>query len=295
VSVPEAIEPTVAAGEPDRSSSVSTDAATDTASGTSAHSAASGKASGVSAHSATVVCAVARELHDDQVVAFGLHADMMLAAAMVAQQTHAPNLRIRHGLRWERPGKLGTAAWTDRRDDRSHELIEYRESHDAILRVANPGSPMRFCDVFFVGGMQIDREGSANLIGLRGDAGTMKLRGPGSIGTTSIATLASQVVLFSWEHTPRRFVEQVDYVSVPGWKRRAAVGLPGGPALCITSLGVMDFDGGHMRLRSVHPGISVAEIQAATGFELPAPAQVPTTPEPSAAELAALERIGFRA
>jgi hypothetical protein len=212
---------------------------------------------------------------------------------MVAQQLHAPNLRIRHGLRFDRPGKLGTAAWTDRRDDRSFELIEYRESHDAILRVANPDSPVRFCDVFFVGGMQIDREGSTNLIGLRGDDGNLKVRGPGSIGTTSIATLASQVVLFSWEHTPRRFVEKVDYVSVPGWKRRAAAGLEGGPALCITSKGVMDFHDGEMRLRSVHPGTDVAAIRNATGFPLIAPDGVPATPEPSPQELDALSRIRF--
>jgi len=242
---------------------------------------------------ALAVCAVARELRDDQVVAFGLHADLMLAAAMVAQQIHAPNLRIRHGLRYDRPGSLGAAAWTERRDDRSAGLIEYRESHDAILRVANPDSPLRFCDVFFVGGMQIDREGSTNLIGLRGDDGKMRVRGPGSIGTTSIATLASHVVLFSWEHTPRRFVEEVDYVSVPGWKRRAAVGLDGGPALCITSKGVMDFHGGQMRLRSVHPGTDVAAIQEATGFSLIVPDTVPTTPEPSPQEIDALARIEF--
>jgi glutaconate CoA-transferase subunit A len=240
-----------------------------------------------------VICAVARELRDRQVVAFGLHAELMLAAALVAQQLHAPDLRIRHGLRHERGMVHGTAAWSERADDDSWRRIEYLESHDAILRAANPASPMRFCDVFFVGGMQIDREGSTNLIGLDGP-GRLAVRGPGSIGTTSIATLAPKVILFSPEHTPRRFVDRVDHVSVPGWKRRAAVGLAGGPGLVITSLALLDFEEGEMRLRSVHPGVAVDDVVRATGFALRIPDEVPTTPPPSAAERAALQRLGPR-
>lgn len=242
---------------------------------------------------AIAVCVVARQLRDGQVVAFGLHAEAMLAAALVAQLLHAPDLRIRHGLRAERGMVRGAAAWTDRRDDISWRRIEYLESHDAILRVANPGSPMRFCDVFFVGGMQIDRQGSTNLIGLKGPDGRLAVRGPGSIGTTSIGTLAREVILFSPEHTPRRFVEQVDYVSVPGWQRRAAVGLAGGPRLVITSKAVMDFEDGEMRLQSVHPGVTVEEVAEATGFELRIPANVPTTPPPTHAERAALRQLGI--
>ena len=49
--------------------------------------------------SAIMVCVVARQLRDGQVVAFGLQADAMLSAAMLAQQLHAPNLRIPIGTR----------------------------------------------------------------------------------------------------------------------------------------------------------------------------------------------------
>jgi glutaconate CoA-transferase subunit B len=239
------------------------------------------------------VCVVARELRDGMVVAFGLHAEAMLAAAMVAQQLDAPNLRIRHGLRAERGMVDGAAAWTPRSDDDSWRRIEYREDHDAILRVANPRSPMRFCDVFFVGGMQIDAEGSTNLIGRKGADGRMRVRGPGSIGTTSIGSLAPEVIIFSPEHSTRRFVEQVDYVSVPGWRRRAAVGLSGGPRLVVTSMATMDFEQGAMRLRSVHAGVSVDEVVAATGFDLRIPPQVPTTEPPRANERRALARLGL--
>ena len=47
-----------------------------------------------------------------------------------------------------------------------------------------------------------------------------------------------------------------------------------------------------MRLESVHPGVTLDAVIAATGFELLVPPGVGETPPPSAAELAAIrERI----
>ena len=238
-----------------------------------------------------IVCVVARELRDEQIVAFGLHAELMLVAALLAQRLHAPELVIRHGRRAERGVEIGPASWPDGPRSHSHEQIEYLECHDAILGVANPGSALRFCDVFFVGGLQIDAEGSTNLIGIKSKNGRPAVRGPGSIGTSSIGTLAESVILFSWEHSPRRFVERVDYVSVPGWKRREAAGLPGGPALCISALGVMEFVDSRMGLRSVHPGVTEAEVRSATGFTLASLGNVATTPPPTREELSALRCI----
>jgi hypothetical protein len=51
---------------------------------------------------------------------------------------------------------------------------------------------------------------------------------------------------------------------------------------------VFDFepDSKRMRIRSVHPGVAVDDVVAATGFELaPSPGDVPETPPPSAEEL----------
>jgi acyl CoA:acetate/3-ketoacid CoA transferase beta subunit len=238
-----------------------------------------------------MICVIAREMRDGQIVAFGLHAELMLAAAFLAQRLHAPNLVIRHGLRVERGAQLGAAAWSADRANTSHTLVEYLETHDAILGVANPRSPARFCDVFFVGGMQIDQQGSTNLIGIRGEDGRMRTRGPGSVGTPSIGSLAKNVVLFSREHTSRRFVPQVDYVSVPGWQRRRDRGLQGGPELCVSSLGVMNFIAGKMHLRSAHPGVTAEEVQENTGFHLPLAEDFMTTAPPTQEELAVLETL----
>ena len=61
----------------------------------------------------------------------------------------------------------------------------------------------------------------------------------------------------------------------------------------VTNLGVMDFEtpDNTMRLRSVHPGVTVDEIVAATGFDLVIPDDVPATRSPTEAELALIAEI----
>jgi acyl CoA:acetate/3-ketoacid CoA transferase beta subunit len=92
-------------------------------------------------------------------------------------------------------------------------------------------------------------------------------------------------------HSTRSFVEQVDVVSGVGYERAAAAG----PAATrfheirrvVSNLGVFDFEtpDHRMGLRSVHPGVSVAEVVEATGFELVVPAEVPETRLPTPEEL----------
>jgi hypothetical protein len=62
----------------------------------------------------------------------------------------------------------------------------------------------------------------------------------------------------------------------------------------VTNLCVLDFetDDHRMRLRSVHPGFTVDEVVAATGFELALPPDgVPVSRTPSDDELGVLERL----
>jgi glutaconate CoA-transferase subunit B len=62
----------------------------------------------------------------------------------------------------------------------------------------------------------------------------------------------------------------------------------------------MDFGGSNhdIRVRSLHPGVTLAQVQSATGFPLQAPAQPPTTSAPSEAQLSLIRRLdphGLRA
>jgi glutaconate CoA-transferase subunit B len=63
---------------------------------------------------------------------------------------------------------------------------------------------------------------------------------------------------------------------------------PGGPWKLVTGRGLFAFDRAHKRfaLESVHPGHTVEEIVANTGFEFDRPAVVPGTAGPDARVLA---------
>jgi acyl CoA:acetate/3-ketoacid CoA transferase beta subunit len=104
-------------------------------------------------------------------------------------------------------------------------------------------------------------------------------------------------------HSSKVFVEKVDVVSGVGWDRAAKLGNLARHLEIrnvVSNLGVFDFDtpDHHMRLRSVHPGVSVDDVVANTGFELALPSVVPETRVPSAEELSIirdrLDPEGFR-
>jgi acyl CoA:acetate/3-ketoacid CoA transferase beta subunit len=92
-------------------------------------------------------------------------------------------------------------------------------------------------------------------------------------------------------------VEQVDVVSGVGYARAAAAGAPATRfheiRHVVSNLGVFDFETPEhtMRLRSVHPGVSLEEIVEATGFELVVPPDVPETRLPTPEELELIRRV----
>ena len=61
----------------------------------------------------------------------------------------------------------------------------------------------------------------------------------------------------------------------------------------VSNLGVLDFetDDHRMRLRSVHPGVTVDDVVAATGFELAIPGDVPESRLPTAEELELIREV----
>ena len=141
-----------------------------------------------------------------------------------------------------------------------------------------------------MGAAQIDRFGNQNIscIGTwaRPKAQLLGVRGaPGN-------TVNHPVSYWVPSHSRRVFVDRVDMVSGVGYDR--AAGLRGRTAgfhelrCVVTNLAVLDFAGHDhsMRLRSLHPGVSVSDVAEATGFLLAAPYRVPVTRLPTAAELA---------
>lgn len=142
-------------------------------------------------------------------------------------------------------------------------------------------------DAFFLSGAQIDGQANVNLVGIGDGYPQQKLRFSGSFGSAFLYFTVPRVILFRPDHDPRVLVEKVDFISAPGVSDKG-VHRPGGPYALVTGKALFLFDRakGRFRLESVHPGVTVDEIVANTGFDFDRPAQVPTTPAPDAATLA---------
>jgi acyl CoA:acetate/3-ketoacid CoA transferase beta subunit len=142
---------------------------------------------------------------------------------------------------------------------------------------------------------QIDAHGNVNISAIgdfqRPKAALLGARGaPGN-------TVNHPVSYWVPRHTTRAFVGRVDMVSGVGYDRAAEAG-PSATRYhhlrrVVSNLGVFDFGGpGHrMRLISVHPGVSVADVRDATGFELAIGPDVPQTRQPSAGELELIRTV----
>ena len=141
-------------------------------------------------------------------------------------------------------------------------------------------------DVGFLGAAQIDSRGNINTTVI-GDYATPKVRLPGSGGANEIAFHAHQVFVVM-RQSRRSFVERVDFVTSAGH----APGREGGPTVVVTDLGIHHFDDdGEMRLDSVHPGVTLEDVQAATGCELRVSDELVETPPPSAEELRIMREV----
>jgi acyl CoA:acetate/3-ketoacid CoA transferase beta subunit len=131
-----------------------------------------------------------------------------------------------------------------------------------------------------MGAAQIDRFGNQNISCIgdwkRPRAQLLGVRGaPGN-------TVNHPVSYWIPRHSRRVFVDHVDMVCGVGYDHGARE-----LRVVVTNLAVLDFGTPErvMRLRSVHPGVEVGEVVAATGFPLTVPDRVPVTRAPTAAEL----------
>ncbi|MFJ7069360.1 CoA-transferase subunit beta [Streptomyces sp. NPDC101115] len=140
-----------------------------------------------------------------------------------------------------------------------------------------------------MGASQIDRYGNQN-ISCIGDWERPARQLLGVRGAP-VNTLNNPVSYWIPRHSPRVFVERVDMVSGVGYDH--AVGPYHRLPRVVTDLAVLDFatPDHRMRLASVHPGVSVDEVRAATGFELATDGEVPYTREPSAEELRLIREV----
>lgn len=136
-----------------------------------------------------------------------------------------------------------------------------------------------------MGATQIDQWGNQNIAMLGSlDQPSVQLLGfRGAPGNT----INDRTSYWVPNHSPKTFVAHVDVVTGIGYDRARELGEHVARFHClprvVSNLGVFDFESPdhRMRLRSVHPGVTVADVVAATGFELAIPDSVPESRLPT--------------
>ena len=147
-------------------------------------------------------------------------------------------------------------------------------------------------DYTFLGGAQIDAFGNLNSTMIGDDYARPKVRLPGSGGANDLASLCWRILVVT-SHDRRRFVEKLDFLTTPGYLTgpgaREAAGLsPGtGPYRVVTDLAVLGYHETTCRMQvlSLHPGVALEQVRAATGFALGAAGELSTTVAPTVEEL----------
>ena len=217
-----------------------------------------------------------------------------LAGNRLAQVTVAPNVWLFTGGAGVYNGKFDTlplGTWDSRCGYWAECKIPLTDIADGGTRGVNGKGPTRVQRVGAggLGGIQVDKYGNINMIGV-GQHPNLKVRGPGTVGTLWLG--AGPTNIFLQHHNKRLFVEKVDFISGAGWlsggdSRHKALNGRDGPQLVWSPICVCDFteEEHRMRIATVHPGYTVDDVVANTGFELVIPDNVPTTTAPTDWEL----------
>ena len=231
----------------------------------------------------------ARQLKDGQVVFAGVR--IPLLAATLAQRMHCPGLTIlfEGGVigAFIEPGKLPPSTNDQRCTVRANMVLGSAE----VLLLLQRG----YVDVGFMGGAQIDQYGNLNSSFI-GDPAKPKTRLPGTGGGNDISSLTEMIV--AMKHEKRRFVENVDFITSPGWLKgqqtRRESGLSaGGMFRVVTDLAVFGFDETTRRLTplALNPGVTREQVQENTGFKLEFSHDTGTTEPPTEKELTELRAL----
>jgi acyl CoA:acetate/3-ketoacid CoA transferase beta subunit len=235
-------------------------------------------------------CVASRLLEDNRSVFVGT--GMPMISAMLAQRTTAPKMLIifeAGGVGPQVPVLPISVG-----DSRTfHQAVAASSMHD-VMSAAQAG----YIDYGFLGAAAMDVYGNINTTVI-GDWARPKARLPGSGGANDIGSFCWRTMYIMRGQSKRTFMNKLDFVTTPGYLggpgQREAAGLPadGGPYRVITQLGVYGFDEATkcITLLSLHPGVSVDEVQANSEFEIIVPENISITEPPTDEERRVLHEI----
>ena len=241
---------------------------------------------GAFSKSEMMIVAAARALEGQRVCFVGV--GLPNIAVNLAKRTVAPALELVYeaGVFGARPARLPLSIGDPTIVTGSTAVVSMLELFGYYLQGG-------LIDVGFLGAAQIDRFGNINTTVI-GDYAEPATRLPGSGGACEIAINARQVFVIM-RQSSRSFVEQIDFRTSAGNLGGAAVAerirreqgwIGRGPSVVVTDLAIWHFDEtGEMRVDSLHPGVTLDDVRAATGWEPRVSDALGTTQAPTDEEL----------
>jgi glutaconate CoA-transferase subunit B len=233
--------------------------------------------------------AAARRLADGAVCFVGI--GVPSRAANLARATHAPRavLIYESGTIGAKPEHLPLSIGDGELAETADVVVSVPEIFSYWLQGGR-------IDVGFLGAAQIDRFGNLNSTVI-GDYDRPEVRLPGGGGAPEIAAWCRETFVILRQST-RTFVERLDFRTTVGHGEgsgsRERLGFGGAGVTCVvTDLGVLEPDPStaELTLTELHPGVTVDEARAATGWELRVADDVHSVDEPTGEELAALRSL----
>lgn len=226
-----------------------------------------------------VTCALAHEVRADDVVGVGLGTPTALCAALVAQRTGAAGATVLVGGAVSPRATLAQCLHHDV-SGRTPGYVPHLDTMDMAERQA--------MTLQFLRPAQVGPDGSANTSRVEADGRLVRF--PGGLALADVVTLMPRIVLYHTAHEARALPPAVGFRTAAGGGVERAGYVARGATTLVTDRAVIRFEPDGPRLESVHPGETVADVVAATGFQVRADGAV-ETPGPTDEELAALEAV----
>jgi glutaconate CoA-transferase subunit B len=211
------------------------------------------------------------------------------AAANLARLTHAPDAILIY-----ESGAIGTKPKVLPLSIGDGELAETADTVVSVPEIFSYWLQGGRVDIGFLGAAQIDKYANINSTVI-GDYKNPKVRLPGAGGAPEIASGAKEVCILL-QQSKRTFVEKIDFITSAGQVPTNSSGRRYRPRTVITDLCVMENDPnkGELVVTCIHPGVSVEEVLAQTGWKPRIADDLQLTPVPTTEELAALRDLKRR-
>jgi glutaconate CoA-transferase subunit B len=236
--------------------------------------------------------AAARALRNTDVCFVGI--GMPSAACNLARLTHAPDITLIY-----ESGTIGTKPDVLPLSIGDGELCETALTTVPVVEMFRYWLLGGRLTVGFLGGAQIDRFANLNTT-VVGAYDKPKVRLPGGGGAPEIASACGEIFIIMSQST-RSFVPKLDFITSmghgEGGDHRTRLGLTTkGPTRLVTDLCIFEPDAvsREMTVTSIHPGVTLEQIAANTGWPVRYAASVAETPPPTATELQVLRDVHAR-